>query len=183
MSSKVHTLTQSTVYSTEYETVTSCAPTVTDCPARSTVTSSSVYLASTTLVSAVTETTPAATTPVATTPEATPETTTPEAASATSSNSPVGESAPPAAGSSKAVIPTVSVGGASSFTSVSPVLTTGGASVCVPSYSVKTISTSTTTVIPTVIYETVSVPCASATGGSSPVAYTTGSGSGAGNAT
>lgn len=106
------------------------------------------------------------------TPAPTPATS--EASSATSANSPVGETAPPAAGSSSAppaVGSTVSLPGASTFTSVSPVLTTGGASVCVPSYSVKTISTSTTTVIPTVIYETVSVPCASATG-SSP--YTTG---------
>lgn len=142
VSSQVHTLTQSTVYSTEYETITSCAPTVTDCPASSTVVSSSSYSLSTTLVEF-----------------------------STTSNSPVGATgAPsPASPSKPAVGSTVSVpaAGTTGFatSSNSPVATSAGAGVC-PAYSVKTISTSTTTVIPTVIYETVAVPCT--TSGSSP---------------
>lgn len=140
VSSKVHTLTQSTVYSTEYETITSCAPEVTDCPAASTVVSSSSFSLSATLVE-----------------------------STATSNSPVGQTgAPSPAGSSKpAVGSTVSVPAPATTgfaTSNSPVAATSGAGVC-PAYSVKTISTSTTTVIPTVIYETVAVPCAT---GSSP---------------
>lgn len=166
VSSKVHTLTASTVYSTDYETVTSCAPTVTDCPARSTVVQSSSYSVSTTLAPVTSE--PAAVTsvsPVASTPGA-------GSAPAPSSSAPatVGVPAPsgpaPAASSS-----TAPAGLPSMATSVSPVASGGvpgyGAGSCAPSYSVKTIST--TTVVPTVIYETVSVACAQTTG-VSPVA-------------
>lgn len=199
VSSNVHTLTQSTVYSTQLVTVTSCAPEVTDCPSRSTVTSQQV-VSSTLLVSAGTTITPSAgaeTTPAPeaeSTPAATPESATstspyqaappPAESSSTDSVSPVNESAPPQGASS---VP--AAGGytasspASMTTSVSPVFTTGGA-VCVPTYTVQAVTSSVTTVIPTVIYQTVSVPCASATGASSPQGqgYTTGA-AGAGNAT
>lgn len=140
----IHTLTQSTVYSTAYKTITSCAPDVIDCPARSTVVSSTSYSLSKTMVPATTPT--------------------PDAAS---SNSPV-----------KGTI--VSAPG-SAYTANSPV-GAGQPGSCSASYYVKAITT--TTVIPTVIYETHSAPCATITGGpgnpavsgNSPVgaSYTTG---------
>lgn len=198
VSSNVHTLTQSTVYSTELVTITSCAPEVTDCPAKSTVTSQTV-ISSTLLVSAGTTITPAAVTPTTTSTPAAVETTSsayvavpPPAesessssapSSATTSVSPVGESAPPQGASG---VPTgagfTASSPASMTTSVSPVFTTGAGGVCVPTYTVQAITSSVTTVIPTVIYQTVAVPCASSTGASSPQGqgYTTGS---AGNAT
>lgn len=118
---------------------------------------------------------PVSSTLVAVTPSATSA-----AESATSSNSPVGEGAP--SGGVPAVGTTVNVP-TYSYTAVSPVYTTGaaGAGSC-PSYSVKTVSTSITTVIPTVVYETVAIPCATGTSSSSP-AGVTGSGSTPNNAT
>ncbi len=87
-----------TAYSTEYITVTSCAPEVTNCPAR---THTKVY-------------------------------------------------------------PIVTKGYSNATTGYYPTGT--GAPAACPTYSVKTISTSVTTVIPTVIYETVSIPCPTTTG-------------------
>lgn len=91
---------ESTIYSTKYFTITSCAATVTDCPASSTQVHSSVY------------------------PVTTPY-----------SNSTVTGSVKP-----------------------TWVLTPSAAAAC-PTYSVKTISTSVTVVVPTVIYQTIAIPC------------------------
>ncbi|KAK4461427.1 hypothetical protein QBC42DRAFT_347204 [Cladorrhinum samala] len=112
----------STVYSTEYYTVTSCAASVTNCPARSTVVSSSVF-------------------PVVPTSTGVPHFT-------NSSSTAVAEPPYPTTHKVEPVI--LPTGGFQ--TTVAP------APVC-PGHSVKTISTSVTTVIPTVIYETVEVPC------------------------
>ncbi|RKU48032.1 hypothetical protein DL546_007569 [Coniochaeta pulveracea] len=106
---------ESTVYSTAYYTVTSCAATVTNCPAHSTVVSTVTY-------PIVQQTTPAE--------EVTP------------TGSFVSETAQETAPASS--FPTFAV--------------TSAAAAC-PTYSVKTISTSVTTVVPTVIYETVAIPC------------------------
>jgi hypothetical protein len=110
----------STVYSTEYYTVTSCAASVTNCPAHSTVVSSSVF-------------------PVVPTSTGVPH----------FSNSSVVE--PPYPTTTHTAQPTILPTGGF-HTTVAP------APVC-PGHSVRTISTSVTTVIPTVIYETVEVPC------------------------
>ncbi|KAK0737019.1 hypothetical protein B0T21DRAFT_364247 [Apiosordaria backusii] len=158
---------QSTVYSTEYYTVTSCAPEVTDCPASATVVTSSVfpiitstiYATSTFTVTDCPETVtdcPADSTHVVTETIAVSTTVCPvtevePTPSATSShyysNTTVVEQPPyPTSGhvepTKPAPIPT--------FVTVAPEC---------PGTSIKTISTSITTVIPTVIYETVQVPC------------------------
>lgn len=149
VTSSVHSFTQSTVYSTEYETITSCAPEVTNCPAASTVVSSSSYIVSSTLVSVPPpeETAPAPTGPAGEQPP------------------PQGSGVPPVASSAAVPGPSGPAGVPSFVSSSSPVTTgvpglpSGGAGgICTPTYSVNTIST--TTVIPTVIYETVQVPCA-----------------------
>lgn len=144
VSSVVHSFTQSTIYSTEYETITSCAPEVTNCPAESTVVSSSSYSVSTTLAPiSETSATPAPSGPAAGTP-AVPQ-------------PPAGSGVPPVASSGAVPGPS----GVPSWVSSSSPVTTGapggGAGGVCPTYSVKTIST--TTVVPTVIYETVAVPC------------------------
>lgn len=144
VTSSVHSFTQSTVYSTEYETITSCAPEVTNCPAESTVVSSSSYIVSSTLVSVP----PAEETPAPTGGQQPPP--------------PQGSGVPPVASSGAVPGPSGVPSGFSSSSPVTsgvPALPSGGAGgVCTPTHSVKTIST--TTVIPTVIYETVQVPCA-----------------------
>lgn len=152
VSSKVHSFTQSTVYSTEYETITSCAPEVTNCPAESTVVSSSSYSVSTTLA------------PIPET-SATPAPSVPAGSSPAGPQPPAGTGVPPVASSGAVPGPSGPAGGVPSYVSSSSPVTTGGpgvpggpAGVCTPTYSVKTIST--TTVVPTVIYETVNVPCA-----------------------
>jgi len=100
----------STVYSTAYVTVTSCGPAVTECPAESTVVTSSIIT----------------------------------------------------------VVPTVSVSAPVYGNGTAPVQVpgaphpTGGLTTvpaACPTYSVKTIVTDVTTVVPTTIYETVDVPC------------------------
>ncbi|KAI7787666.1 gpi anchored serine-rich protein [Diaporthe eres] len=151
VSSKVHSFTQSTVYSTAYETITSCAPEVTNCPAESTVVSSSSYSVSTTLAPIPeTSVTPTPSGPAGTPPAGTPSAGTP----------PAGTGVPPVASSGPAPGPSGPAGVPSWVSSSSPVTTGapgGGAGGVCPTYSVKTIST--TTVVPTVIYETVAVPC------------------------
>lgn len=141
VSSKVHSFTQSTIYSTEYETITSCAPEVTNCPAESTVVSSSSYSVSTTLA------------PI-------PETSATPAPSGPAGTPPAGTGVPPVASSGAVPGPSGPAGVPSMVSSSSPVTSGapgGGAGGVCPTYSVKTIST--TTVVPTVIYETVAVPC------------------------
>ncbi|KAK3322386.1 hypothetical protein B0H66DRAFT_201590 [Apodospora peruviana] len=104
---------ESTVYSTDYVTVTSCAAYVTNCPAESTVVSTTVY---------------------------------------------------PVSSSTSTYVPIYANTTSSSYVAPAPVYPTGGlttttvAPAC-PTYSVKTIQTEYTTVIPTVIYETVDIPC------------------------
>jgi hypothetical protein len=114
---------ESTVYSTAYYTVTSCAATVTNCPAHSTIVSTVSY--------PVVES--------STAEEVSP--TTAVGSYITSSEAPEETGSYPASS-----IPATSYA------------VTSAAAAC-PTYSVKTISTSVTTVVPTVIYETVSVPC------------------------
>ncbi|KAK1751685.1 hypothetical protein QBC47DRAFT_390744 [Echria macrotheca] len=158
-----------TIYSTNYVTVTSCGPTVTNCPADSTVvsstvvpwTTSTVYSTTTYTVSAcpdtvthcpldkvtvVTETIPVSTT-VCPVSEAT----------ATPTGGHGGPWPSKNATASWGSWPSKSAGGGSSIPWPSQSLTSV-APAC-PTYSVKTISTAITTVIPTVIYETVAVPC------------------------
>ncbi|KAK4114022.1 hypothetical protein N656DRAFT_565567 [Canariomyces notabilis] len=144
-----HKGSQSTVYSTEYYTITSCAPTVTDCPASSTVVSSSVVpLTTSTIYSTTTKTVTDCPDTVTYCPPTT------STGSGHYSNTTSAVVSPP--------YPTKTPG--TTLTSAAPVC---------PGTSVKTISTSITTVIPTVIYETVQVPCPTASGpASSPSGYT-----------
>jgi hypothetical protein len=160
----------STVFSTNIVTVTSCGPTVTDCPAHSTVvsstvipyTTSTVYSTTTYTISdcpdtvtkcpydstiVVTETIPVSTT-VCPISEVT--------------GVPTGGNWGPWPGKNATgtgswpAKPTKEGGAPGPFPTKVP---TKAAEQCWPSKSVKTISTSVTTVIPTVIYETVDVPC------------------------
>lgn len=138
---------QSTVYSTDYVTVTSCGPTVTDCPAESTVVSSSVIPLTTSTVYATTTYTISDC----------PDTVTYcpyDSTVVVTETIPVSTTICP-------VVPTsVAAHGNGTkpyYPPTKPTLTSV-APAC-PTYSVKTISTSITTVIPTVIYETVAIPC------------------------
>lgn len=128
-STKVHPLTTSTVYSTTVHTITSCAPEVTNCPARSTVYSTEIVAVSTTIC-------------------------------------PVTATGGGGKGYYNTTVNTHTYGGHGSGSGSGSGAGSGGNTVVVPTtpaacptYSVKTISTSVTTVIPTVIYETVAVPC------------------------
>jgi len=160
----------STVYSTNIVTVTSCAPTVSDCPAESTVvsstvipyTTSTVYATTTYTISKCPETVtkcPYDSTVVVT--ETIPVSTT---------VCPVSEAVPIPTGGSWGPYPPKNSTGNGPFTpkgdhgdhgdQPKPTkVPTKQPEACYPSKSVKTISTSITTVIPTVIYETVDVPC------------------------
>lgn len=147
---------KSTFFSTEYVTITSCAPEVTNCPAASTVVTSSVVPMTTSTIFTTTTKTitdcpdtvthcPADSTTVVTETIAVSttvcpveETETPEEPEET------GSFVPSASGS---VIPP------------NPTTTLVTEAPACPTYSVKTIKTSITTVIPTIIYETVEVPC------------------------
>ncbi|TDZ24372.1 hypothetical protein Cob_v003220 [Colletotrichum orbiculare MAFF 240422] len=148
---------QSTVFSTKYFTITSCAPEVTNCPARSTVVSSSVVpvitnsaelpVLTTTAVP-VPVTTPAAVYPIPSAPAPAPP--------AGNGTVPV----PPVKPTTETGVKPVPVTTGAAVPSVSKpaTLVSQPAPVC-PGSPVKTISTSITTVIPTVIYETVQIPC------------------------
>ncbi|KAK1579447.1 uncharacterized protein LY79DRAFT_564173 [Colletotrichum navitas] len=172
----------STVFSTKYFTVTSCAPEVTNCPARSTVVSSSVepWTTSTiytTKVQTITSCAPTVTncpahsTVVVTATEAIGTTICPVTATETGAKPTETGVVPPPVGGNGTVpvvpIPTtatgvmpvpVTTGGVAPSVSKPATLVTSAASECT-GYSVNTISTSITTVIPTVIYETVQIPC------------------------
>ncbi|KAK1765790.1 hypothetical protein QBC33DRAFT_543978 [Phialemonium atrogriseum] len=160
---------ESTVYSTEYFTITSCAPTVTDCPARSTQVYSTAYPVTTSTIYStnsytttegsstyvVTETIPISTTVCPITASSTKyyNTTAPAGYPTGGPVYPTGGypvSTPEA--SYPAGYPSESAPAQGGYPTEAPA--------CVPTYSVKTISTSVTTVIPTVIYETVDIPCA-----------------------
>lgn len=154
---------ESTVYSTEFYTITSCAPTVTNCPASSTVVSSSVRPMTTSTIyatntvtncpdtvshcpseSTVTETVAVSTTVCPVEEASSTETSSP--AETTESSSPAETSE----ASSGSVIPP-------------PAPTSAAPAPECPTISVKTIKTSVTTVIPTIIYETQTVPCPTTT--------------------
>jgi hypothetical protein len=162
----------STVLSTDYITVTSCAPTVTNCPAASTTVSSKVYEVTpstvyTTTVKTITSCAPEVTNcpgksgyvvtetiPVSTT--WCPVTGTKSWGNGTFVPHPPTKATetpyyPPATG-----VPTWPKGCTGAGCVVSSATL---AQPACPTYSVKTISTSVTTVVPTVIYETVSIPC------------------------
>jgi hypothetical protein len=165
----------STVYSTKLVTVTSCHSTVTDCPASSTqiktsvipLTTSTIYTTQYKTVTSCAPTItncPAHSTVVVT--ETIPISTTicPVTASATKyyNTTSYAESMPASS---------LTYATTSPKTSDTYALTTTKAPAC-PTSSVKTISTSYTTVLPTVIYETVAVPCPSTS--STPSSYPTG---------
>ncbi|WYZ40749.1 hypothetical protein EsH8_IV_001090 [Colletotrichum jinshuiense] len=155
VSSSVVPLTTSTIYTTKISTVTSCAPEVTNCPAGSTVVVTKTEAISTTVCPVTeTEVKPTATAPVVVVPPPTGHNGTVPAVPTKS------EAVPPVKPTTEAgekPVP-VTTGGVAPSVSKPATLATSAASVC-PGVSVKTISTSITTVIPTVIYETVQVPC------------------------
>jgi hypothetical protein len=156
----------STLYSTQYTTVTSCGPTVTNCPAKSTVvkshviplTTSTVYSTSVYTVTACPDDVkdcPKGKGHVVTKTEVVPVSTTICPVEATGT----GIIQPPTNGTGHwGSWPSKSEGGNKPTGSWPPKSLTTAAPAC-PTFSVKTISTQITTVIPTVIYETVSVPC------------------------
>ncbi|TPX11183.1 uncharacterized protein E0L32_001001 [Thyridium curvatum] len=173
---------QSTVYSTDYVTVTSCGPTVTDCPASSTKVYSSSYPVTTSTVYSTTVRTITSCGPTVTNCPAHSTVVVTEEVPVSTTVCPVttkgyGNSTAPGYPTTKPGngggnggngggnnYPTTKPGnGGQNSYPVKPtggvVTTTKGPEVCVPTNSVKTISTSVTTVIPTVIYETVQVPC------------------------
>jgi hypothetical protein len=156
---------QSTVYSTEYYTITSCGPSVTNCPYASTVVSSSVIpLTTSTIYSTLTRTVtdcpdtvshcPADSTVLVTETVAVSTTVCPVVHMPTSTADYEHET------DSYVHSPHPT----STLVTVAPVPQ------C-PGTSVKTIKTSITTVIPTIIYETVEVPCPTGPA-SSPSGYT-----------
>lgn len=167
---------QSTVYSTEYYTVTSCAPEVTNCPASSTVVESSIFPVTTsTIYNTVISTViacpktvtncPADSTVLVTETVAVSTTICPVGPTITASatgghyaNSSVPIVHPHPSSSHGGVNPS-HVAPSSSFITAAPAC---------PTTSVRTISTSITTVIPTVIYETVEVACPTVPGGGNP---------------
>lgn len=180
---------ESTVYSTEYYTITSCGPTVTDCPAESTgvysssypVTTSTIYSTNYNTVSD-TESTYVETeyVPISTTvcPVEGGSTLYPSSVPASyPAGSPTGAPYPTGGNSGYPSGVPYPTGGNSGYPSEVPTYPGGGyptgsegpyptetvAPAC-PTYSVQTISTEYTTVIPTVVYSTVEVPCPTGTG-------------------
>lgn len=143
---------ESTVYSTEYYTVTSCGPTVTDCPASSTAVHSSVIpLTTSTVYSTTVKTVTSCAATVTNCPA--------HSTVVVTETIPISTTICPVSASSTKYYNTTEVSKpAYTYTSETAAFTTSKAAAC-PTYSVKTISTSVTTVVPTVIYETVSIPC------------------------
>jgi len=159
----------STVYSTNIVTVTSCGPAVTECPAESTVVSSTVIPYTTSTVYATTTYTISDCPPAVTKCPYDSTVVVTETIPVSTTVCPVSEAVPvptgghpwgpypgkngthpkPPKGDDSATKPTL--------------LPSKPAEVCYPSKVVKTISTAVTsvitTVVPTVIYETVDVPC------------------------
>ncbi|KAJ4304399.1 hypothetical protein N0V88_002012 [Collariella sp. IMI 366227] len=142
---------KSTFYSTEYVTVTSCGPEVTNCPASSTVVSSTVIpLTTSTIFTTTTKTItdcpdtvthcPADSTVVVT-----------ETVAVSTTVCPVTETETPEEPEETATVKPSGSG--------SPTTTLVTEAPACPTTSVKTIKTSITTVIPTIIYETVTIPC------------------------
>lgn len=158
----------STIYSTDVITITSCAPTVTNCPAHSTQVTSTVYPVTastiyTTTVKTITSCAPEVTncpgkTGYVVTQTIPVSTTLCPISQATPYGN--GTWVPPTKSAETVAPPPTGAAGSPPPPPNSPAggLTTTYAPAC-PTYSVKTISTSVTTVVPTVIYETVAVPC------------------------
>lgn len=159
----------STVYSTNVVTVTSCGPTVTDCPAASTVVSSEVIPYTTSTVFSTTTYTVTHCAETVTNCPGDKTVVVTETIPVSTTVCPVSEVIPTPTGGhpwGNGTHPHPSKGphgpkgdhpSPSGF-KPSPV-PSKGPEVCYPSKSVKTISTSITTVIPTVIYETIELPC------------------------
>ncbi|KAG6001282.1 hypothetical protein E4U21_004519 [Claviceps maximensis] len=152
VSTTVLPLTTETLYKTRVHTITSCAPEVTDCPAHSVQLSTETFGYTSTVV-------PVTTTPAGVAPVGTP--TAPAGVpSAPAGSAPAG-SAP--AGSAPAGTPASDVPG----TQVAPPATQApppatSAPAC-PGYAVTAVTKSYTTVLTSVEYHTVEVPCATAT--------------------
>ncbi|KAK5664197.1 hypothetical protein OQA88_413 [Cercophora sp. LCS_1] len=158
---------QSTIYSTDYVTITSCGPTVTDCPAESTVVSSTVIpLTTSTVYSTTIYTVTDCPDTVTRCPADAPVVVVTETVPVSTTVCPVTDSAVPTGGAPGGGAPWPPKNGTAPWPSKSapgtgawpPKSLTTVAPAC-PTFSVKTISTAITTVIPTVIYETVEVPC------------------------
>jgi hypothetical protein len=143
---------ESTLYTTKYYTITACPSTVTDCPAKVTssvipLTTSTVYTTKLYTITSCAETVtncPVHSTVVVTATEAVSTTICPVETVAKYYNT--------------TLSPSKSYPTYETSISIKAPLTTSTPPAC-PTYSVKTISTSYTTVIPTVVYETVSIPC------------------------
>ncbi|KAG7290567.1 hypothetical protein NEMBOFW57_000570 [Staphylotrichum longicolle] len=164
---------QSTVYSTQYLTITSCAPEVTNCPAASTVVTSSVVpLTTSTVFSTTTRTITDCPDTVTHCPAHSTKVVT-ETIAVSTTVCPVEETETEVPTGPK---PTGKPSGSGSVIPPFPTSTLVTAAPACPTVSVKTIKTSITTVIPTIIYETVEVPCPTSTGGpkSTPSAKPTG---------
>lgn len=158
----------STILSTDYVTVTSCGPTVTNCPAASTTVSSKIYEVTpstvyTTTVKTITSCAPDVTNCPGKTgyvvTETIPISTT---LCPVSTGKPYGNGTfvpHPPVKTGDMPSPPVKTGTPKPPTGGEGELTKTHAQPACPTYSVKTISTSVTTVVPTVIYETVSIPC------------------------
>lgn len=163
---------QSTVFSTEYYTVTSCPPEVTNCPASSTVVSSSVIPLTTSTVYATTTRTITDCPDTVTNCPADSTVLVTETVAVSTTVCPVGPEEPTVTPTWTWTPPSNGTGSAipnppyptSTLVTVAPEC---------PTVSVRTIKTSITTVIPTIIYETVEVPCPTAAPTSSaPSGYT-----------
>jgi hypothetical protein len=146
---------ESTVYSTEYYTVTSCGPTVTNCPASSTAVHSTVYPVTT---STIYSTTVKTITSCAATVTNCPA----HSTVVVTETIPVSTTICPVSSISRTKYYNSTEVSKPPYTASSTYALTTKAAAC-PTYSVKTISTSVTTVVPTVIYETVSIPCPTTT--------------------
>ncbi|KAK3333991.1 hypothetical protein B0T19DRAFT_143433 [Cercophora scortea] len=145
---------ESTVYSTDYVTITSCAASVTNCPARSTVVTSSVYPLTTSTIYATTTRTVTSCAPTVTNCPAHSTVLVTETVPVSTTICPVTEGGP------EATTPIYYYNTTSTaWTAPSSLTSIVSEAPACPTYSVKTISTEITTVIPTVYYETVSVPC------------------------
>jgi hypothetical protein len=156
---------ESTVYSTEYQTITSCAPDVTNCPAR---TSTKVHPLTTSTVFSTTVHTITSCAPEVTNCPARSTVYSTEVIAVSTTICPVTATAGGHGGYYNTTVSTKTLGhGSSGATGGNTVVVVPTTAAACPTYSVKTISTSVTTVIPTVIYETVAVPCPTTAAGGS----------------
>ncbi|KAL2258726.1 hypothetical protein VTK26DRAFT_7858 [Humicola hyalothermophila] len=170
---------QSTVYSTEYYTITSCPPEVPDCPATSGAVTSSVFPVTTkTIYDTITRTVtdcpetvtdcPADATSIVTETVAVSTTVCPiDEAEPTEEPEPTDEPEEEEPEPTDSFVPSIT--GSYPPYPTSTLVTVAPEPEC-PSTSVKTIKTSITTVIPTIIYETVEVPCPTPSTSSTPSA-------------